>query len=67
MSIETILLQLADLVSKIENARALLTQPEATSLTKDDRGHVEAMLVRLTAKKVDLEDQLRAMLEKRGR
>ena len=60
MPIESLLVQLADVITKIENARALL-QPtgHAPVMDREDREHVEAMLVRLTAKKTELEDQLR--------
>lgn len=65
MAIDTVLIQLADLVAKIENIRALLDGRHET-LTDDDRAHVNALLGRLNAKRAQLENELREMAEKKG-
>ena len=61
MRIESILIELADLVRKIENLRSLLDERTTASLDSDDRAYIDAMLTRLETKKADLEEQFRAM------
>ena len=61
MRIESILIELADLVRKIENLRSLLDERTTASLDSDDRAYIDAMLTRLETKKADLEEKLRAM------
>lgn len=70
MPIDRILIQLADLASKIENVRSLLADGDVLSdppsaLNAEDRAHAAAMLGRLVAKKAELEDQLREMMKRK--
>ena len=66
MPIDSLLVQLADVVSKIENVRTLLDDKHpSVLLSKEDRGHINALLGRLNEKKAQLEGEIRAMA-KRG-
>lgn len=65
MPIESLLVQLADVVSKIENVRSLLGDHHPTViLSEEDRGHINALLGRLNEKKASLEAQIREMTKK---
>lgn len=65
MPIDSLLVQLADVVSKIENVRSLLGDDHPTViLSAEDRGHINALLGRLNEKKASLEGEIREMAKK---
>ena len=63
-AVEKLLLQLADLATKIDNVRSLLESNRPTRLEDSDRENAHALLAKLLHQKAVLESNLRAMMKK---
>lgn len=65
MPIDSLLIQLADVVAKIENVRSLLDDRNPTLvLSNEDRAHINALLGRLNEKRAQLEGEVKALTKR---
>ena len=59
------MIQLADVVAKIENVKSLLDDRHPTLLlSAEDRAHINALLGRLNEKRAQLEGEVRALTKR---